>query len=79
MAGMDLLINTFGTRIRSRGERIVLKLPKSKSVQEYPVRLLEKSRTMGHCTPRYATASSPLDPHLAYSIARVSRITVTLI
>jgi hypothetical protein len=43
---MDLLINTFGTRIRSSGERIVLALPsdkaKYKMKKEYPIRALEK-------------------------------------
>ena len=43
---MDLLIDTFGTRIRSTGERIVLALPgdkaKYKMKKEYPVRALEK-------------------------------------
>ena len=42
---MDLLINTFGTRIRSTGERIVLALPGDKTKykkKEYPVRTLEK-------------------------------------
>ena len=45
-AYMDLLINTFGTRIRSTGERIVLALPgdkaKFKTKREYPVMALEK-------------------------------------
>jgi CRISPR/Cas system-associated endonuclease Cas1 len=43
---MDLLINTFGTRIRSSGERIVLALPSDKAnykmKKEYPIRTLEK-------------------------------------
>lgn len=40
---MDLLINTFGTRIRSSGERIVLVFPKkSEPRKEYPARRLEK-------------------------------------
>lgn len=38
---MDLLINTFGTRIRSRGERIVLAFPDGKK-QAYPARRIEK-------------------------------------
>ena len=44
-AHMDLLINTFGTRIRSSGERIVLALPvtaKYKMKKEYPIRALEE-------------------------------------
>jgi CRISPR-associated protein Cas1 len=45
-AHMDLLINTFGTRIRSSSERIVLALPsdkaKYKMKKEYPIRALEK-------------------------------------
>lgn len=39
---MDLLINAYGTRIRSRGERIVLVFPRSKEKQEYPARRIEK-------------------------------------
>jgi len=39
---MDLLINTFGTRIRSSGERIILNLPNSKKALEYPIRRIEK-------------------------------------
>jgi len=43
---MDLLINTFGTRIRSTGERMVLALPSDKAKykikKEYPVRASEK-------------------------------------
>ena len=38
---MDLLINAYGTRIRSRGERIVLAFPDGKK-QEYPARRVEK-------------------------------------
>lgn len=38
---MDLLINTYGTRIRSSGERIVLAFPKG-GKKEYPIRRLEK-------------------------------------
>ena len=38
---MDLLINAYGTRIRSRGERIVLAFPGGKK-QEYPARRIEK-------------------------------------
>ena len=39
---MDLIINTFGTRIRSSGERVVLKFPGSNTKKEYPIRRLEK-------------------------------------
>jgi hypothetical protein len=46
LAHMDLLINAFGTRIHSSGERFVLALPggnaKYKTKKEYPVRALEK-------------------------------------
>lgn len=38
---MDLLVNTYGTRIRSRGERIVLAFPDGKK-HEYPARRIEK-------------------------------------
>lgn len=39
---MDLLINTYGTRIRSRGERIALTFPNNSETKEYPARRLEK-------------------------------------
>jgi len=39
---MDLLIDTFGTRIGSSGERIVLSFPKVKEKKEYPIRRVEK-------------------------------------
>ncbi len=39
---MDLLINTYGTRIRSTGARIVLALPNSNRKQEYAARRIEK-------------------------------------
>ncbi len=39
---MDLLVNTFGTRIRSSGERILLSLPQKKKPLEYPIRQLNK-------------------------------------
>lgn len=39
---MDLFINTYGTRIRSSGERIVLKFPNKTTDREYPIRRLEK-------------------------------------
>lgn len=39
---MDLLINTFGTRIRSTGERIVLVFPKTNRKREYAARRVEK-------------------------------------
>lgn len=39
---MDILINTFGTRIRSTGERIVLVFPKTNKKREYAARRIEK-------------------------------------
>lgn len=39
---MDLLINTFGVRVRSSGERIVLVFPKGGGKKEYPARRIEK-------------------------------------
>lgn len=39
---MDLLINTYGTRIRSTGQRIVLEVPGKKQSEQYPIRSLEK-------------------------------------
>ena len=39
---MDLLIDTYGTRIGSCGERIVLSFPKIKEKKEYPIRRVEK-------------------------------------
>jgi CRISP-associated protein Cas1 len=43
---MDLLINSYGTRIRSSGERIILAYPgykaKYRAKKEYPIRSLEK-------------------------------------
>lgn len=39
---MDLLINIYGTRIRSRGERIVLVFPKGRKKEEYAARRIEK-------------------------------------
>lgn len=54
-AHMDLLINTFGTRIRSSGERIVLALPSDnanyKMKKEYPIRALEKIIIDHHSAP----------------------------
>ena len=38
----DLLIDTFGTKIGSSGERIVLSFPKIKEKKEYPIRRLNK-------------------------------------
>lgn len=38
----DLLIDTFGTRIGSSGERIVLSFPHEKKKKEYPIRRLDK-------------------------------------
>lgn len=38
----DLLINTFGTRVRSSGERIMLVFPKTAEKKEYPARRIEK-------------------------------------
>src|ERR1700674_1914673 len=43
---MELLIKTYGTRIRSRGERIILAYPgfkaKYRVKKEYPIRSLDK-------------------------------------
>jgi CRISPR-associated protein Cas1 len=39
---MDLLIDTYGTRIGASGERIVLSFPKAKEKKEYPIRRLDK-------------------------------------
>jgi CRISPR-associated protein Cas1 len=39
---MDLLIDTYGTRIGASGERIVLSFPKTKEKKEYPVRRIDK-------------------------------------
>lgn len=39
---MDLVINTYGTRIRSTSERLVLTIPKRKEKKEYSVRKIEK-------------------------------------
>lgn len=39
---MDLLIDTYGTKVGCSGERIVLSFPGIKKKQEYPVRRLEK-------------------------------------
>lgn len=39
---MDLLINIYGTRIRSAGERIVLVFPKDRKNEEYAARRIEK-------------------------------------
>jgi CRISPR-associated protein Cas1 len=39
---MDLLIDTFGTKIGSSGERIVLTFPNIKEKKEYPVRRVSK-------------------------------------
>jgi CRISPR-associated protein Cas1 len=39
---MDLLIDTYGTKIGASGERIVLSFPGSKERKEYPIRKLEK-------------------------------------
>jgi CRISPR-associated protein Cas1 len=38
----DLLIDTYGTRIGSSGERIVLSFPNTKQKKEYPIRRLDK-------------------------------------
>ncbi len=38
----DLLIDTYGTRIGSSGERIVLSFPKTTEKKEYPIRRLDK-------------------------------------
>jgi len=38
---MDLVINTFGVRVRSAGQRIVLALPDG-SKKEYSIKILEK-------------------------------------
>ena len=39
---MDLFIDTYGTKIGSSGERIVLSFPNVKEKKEYPVRRIEK-------------------------------------
>lgn len=39
---MDLLINTYGTRIRSSNEHIVIFFPKTNKKKEYPARRIEK-------------------------------------
>lgn len=39
---MDLLIDTFGTKIGSTGERIVLSFPKIKEKREYPINRVSK-------------------------------------
>ena len=39
---MDLLIDTYGTKIGSSGERIVLSFPNVKEKKEYPIRRLDK-------------------------------------
>jgi CRISPR-associated protein Cas1 len=39
---MDLIVNRYGTRIRSRGERIRLVLPRTSKAKEYAARRLEK-------------------------------------
>jgi CRISPR-associated protein Cas1 len=39
---MDLLIDTFGTKIGSAGERIVLTFPNVKNKKEYPIRRVSK-------------------------------------
>lgn len=39
---MDLLIDTFGTRIGCSGERIILSFPKIKEKKEYPIRRVSK-------------------------------------
>jgi CRISPR-associated protein Cas1 len=39
---MDLLIDTYGTRIGSSGERIVLSFPNVEEKKEYPIRRVEK-------------------------------------
>ncbi len=39
---MDILIDTYGTRIGASGERIVLSFPKVKEKKEYPIRRVEK-------------------------------------
>jgi CRISPR-associated protein Cas1 len=42
MITTDLLIDTYGTRIGSSGERIVLSFPNVKEKKEYPIRRLDK-------------------------------------
>ncbi len=42
MITTDLLIDTYGTRIGSSGERIVLSFPHIKEKKEYPIRRLDK-------------------------------------
>ena len=39
---MDLLINTYGTRIRSSGERIILVFPRNNEKKEYSIHRIEK-------------------------------------
>ena len=39
---MDLLVNTYGTRIRSSGERIVLWFPRTNTKREFAARRVEK-------------------------------------
>lgn len=39
---MDLLIDTYGTRIGASGERIVLSFPNTKEKKEYPIRRVSK-------------------------------------
>lgn len=39
---MDLLINTYGTKIRSSGERIVLRFPRNPKRKEYSIHRIEK-------------------------------------
>lgn len=39
---MDLFIDTYGTKIGSSGERIVLSFPNTKEKKEYPIRRIEK-------------------------------------
>src|ERR1700679_388325 len=39
---MDLLIDTYGTRIGASGERIVLSFPKNEEKKEYPIRRVDK-------------------------------------
>lgn len=42
LAGMDLVINTYGTRIRSSGERIILVFPTTRQKKEYSIHRLDK-------------------------------------
>jgi CRISPR/Cas system-associated endonuclease Cas1 len=41
-SAMDLLINTYGTRIRRSGERIVLWFPRTNTKREFAARRVEK-------------------------------------